>query len=113
MLCLLFSACNDEKSDEEIVAPIVYQYDIPQGFPSMDIPKDNRPSKQRITLGKKLFFDSILSKTKDISCGSCHQQHLAFADEVAISKGVHERQGERNSPSLMNIGYHYAFFSDG
>ncbi len=113
MLCLLFSACNDEKSDEEIVAPIVYQYDIPQGFPSMDIPKDNRPSKQRITLGKKLFFDSILSKTKDISCGSCHQQHLAFADEVAISKGVHERQGERNSPSLMNIGYHYAFFADG
>lgn len=34
--------------------------------------KENSITKEKVTLGKKLFFDTILSSDKSISCASCH-----------------------------------------
>ncbi len=34
--------------------------------------KENKLSKAKIELGKDLYFDKILSKSKDISCATCH-----------------------------------------
>ncbi len=59
------------------------------------------------TLGNVLFYDVSLSKDNSVSCGSCHQQQLAFADDVAFSKGVNDRLTARNSialGSLTNFG---------
>jgi cytochrome c peroxidase len=64
-------------------------------------------------LGKKLFFDPILSKTKKISCASCHKEELAFADNTAVSLGVRNQKGVRNTPSAMNMSLQAAFFWDG
>lgn len=82
-----------------------YHLKIPEGFPEPIIPKDNQLTKARIDLGKKLFFDPILSRDSTISCGSCHHQELAFADKVKISQGVEGRLGFRNVPSLANVAY--------
>jgi cytochrome c peroxidase len=64
-------------------------------------------------LGRKLFFDPILSRTKKISCSSCHKQEFAFSDTSAVSLGVHNRKGLRNTPSAMNMSLQVAFFWDG
>ncbi|MEO6132066.1 MAG: cytochrome c peroxidase [Saprospiraceae bacterium] len=52
------------------------------------------------TLGRVLFYDKNLSKDNSVSCGSCHQQNLAFADREALSKGIENRSTNRNSLSL-------------
>jgi len=64
-------------------------------------------------LGRNLFFDPILSRTKKISCASCHKEEFAFSDTSAISLGVHSRKGVRNTPSAMNMSLQVAFFWDG
>jgi cytochrome c peroxidase len=87
--------------------------ELPVGFPSMEFPSDNEFSQERWELGKMLFFDPVLSSDSSISCASCHLPELAFSDRVAFSKGVKERDGTRNSPSLANIGYHPYFTREG
>ncbi len=34
--------------------------------------KNNTLTKEKIILGKELYFDAILSQNRDISCNSCH-----------------------------------------
>jgi len=52
------------------------------------------------TIGRVLFYDKELSMDKTTSCGSCHQQSLAFADNKAFSKGVLGNQTLRNTIGL-------------
>ena len=64
-------------------------------------------------LGKLLFFDSILSKDRTISCASCHKPGFAFADSSRVSMGVAGKKGVRNTPSAMNVLLQQFFFWDG
>jgi cytochrome c peroxidase len=76
----------------------------------------NKPATKPITpaqLGRKLFFDPILSSNRSISCASCHKEKFAFADTSATSLGVFQRKGVRNTPSAMNTALQSAFFWDG
>jgi cytochrome c peroxidase len=66
-----------------------------------------------IELGRQLFFDSILSSTRQISCASCHKPEFAFADTSVVSLGVFGRKGTRNTPSAMNVANAASFFWDG
>ncbi|WP_017496835.1 cytochrome-c peroxidase [Flavobacterium sp. WG21] len=66
-----------------------------------------------VKLGKKLFFDPMLSSDNSISCASCHKPEFAFADNVSLSKGVNSRMGERNTPSVMYSDERLSFFWDG
>ena len=70
------------------------------------------PNKE-VALGKTLFFDSILSGNRTISCASCHREAFAFADTASISLGVFGRKGKRNTPSAMNMAMQSSFFWDG
>jgi cytochrome c peroxidase len=91
-----------------------YHLDIPMGFDPMPIPDDNPLTVEGVELGKKLFYDPILSSDYNMSCAGCHLQEYAFADTVPISRGAHhEHIGTRNSPSLANVGYLKALFSEG
>lgn len=64
-------------------------------------------------LGKKLFFDSILSRDYSISCASCHKPEFAFADNSPVSVGVYHQKGSRNTPSAMNMTDRNFYFWDG
>lgn len=86
---------------------------IPEGFPTPDFPVDNEFTKARWELGKKLFFDPVLSRDSSISCASCHFSEKAFSDTVAFSLGVDQVVGTRNAPTLANIGYHPYFTREG
>ena len=80
-------------------------------FMNASIEKEEPTTKEE--LGKLLFFDSILSATKTISCASCHKPEFAFADNAPVSLGVNNRKGTRNTPSAMNLRSHETFFWDG
>lgn len=67
----------------------------------------------RVSLGRILFFDPILSKDSTISCASCHKPEFAFSDTVSLSLGVGGTPGRRNTPSVMNMASRSIFFYDG
>jgi cytochrome c peroxidase len=67
----------------------------------------------REELGRKLFFDNILSKDKTINCSSCHNPEFAFADTAVFSKGIGGKLTARNSPGLTNLSGRTHFFWDG
>ncbi|HEX5754450.1 MAG TPA: cytochrome c peroxidase [Archangium sp.] len=86
---------------------------VPSGFPAMRVPEDNALSRERVELGKRLFFDTRLSRTGEVACASCHQQENAFADPRRVSEGVEGRLGTRNAPPLFNLAWNTSFFWDG
>lgn len=62
-------------------------------------------------LGQRLFFDPRLSSNGAISCATCHDPELGFADGKQVFEGL--GRGERHSPSLWNVAYQRWFFWDG
>lgn len=49
------------------------------------VPEDNPLTPEKIELGRRLFFDKLLSQDRSISCASCHKPELAFSDGLAVS----------------------------
>ena len=80
---------------------------------SVPFPKDNPLSAGKIAFGKKLFFDTRLSKNNEISCASCHKPELAFTDGFPKSHGVNGAIAMRNAPSLLNASYFKRYMYDG
>lgn len=89
----------------------VSQVTLPMG--EMTYPEDNPYSPEVAELGRELFFDVRLSPNNKIACASCHLPHKAFTDGRKVSLGFEDRTGDRNAPSLMNIGYHPYFMMEG
>ena len=88
--------------------------EIPRGLDLyMPIPEDNPLIPEKVALGRRLFFDPILSRDYTLACASCHDPRGAFTDGRALAVGVFGRRGNRSAPSLVNRGYGRAFFWDG
>ncbi|PUB34416.1 cytochrome c peroxidase [Elizabethkingia sp. YR214] len=66
-----------------------------------------------VMLGKKLFFDPKLSASSQISCSSCHNPEMGWADRQEVALGHDHLQGKRNTQSLYNIAERKSFFWDG
>src|SRR5262245_9920426 len=87
---------------------------------TVSAPADNPQTPEKIALGRLLFWDPILSGTKDVACASCHQPRFGYAENRDISIGVNgtglgERRRfnspnsipfvKRNSPTVVNSGF--------
>lgn len=70
-------------------------------------------TEARFQLGRRLFYDPILSGNNKISCSSCHIQQFAFADTSRFSKGINDKALNRNTMSLVNLSWDTIFFWDG
>jgi cytochrome c peroxidase len=77
------------------------------------IPSDNPLTKESVTLGRRLFFDPVLSKNRTVSCASCHQPEHGFASPDAKAIGIRGQAGRRNAPALMNRAVGKFQFWDG
>jgi cytochrome c peroxidase len=110
-----FIAC---KVDDELKPPVdvqppisstptPYNINYPGGllWPRLKIPADNPLTVEGIALGKKLFYDNILSADNSISCASCHAQNLSFSDSKKLSVGINGQLGLRNAMPLFNLGW--------
>lgn len=76
-------------------------------------PIDNPPNVEKIALGRKLFFDTSLSKTSDISCATCHDPNFGFEDGKSRSIGVTGQDLGRHTPTLINLAWSESYFWDG
>ena len=98
--------------DVEANGPLDYTFNFPEHFGRNPSTFDN----DLATLGRVLFYDKKLSKDESVSCGSCHKQELAFADDFALSRGIELRQTDRNSialGSVFNFNLYYGSISSG
>lgn len=67
-----------------------------------------------IQLGRVLFYDPVLSSDSSVSCASCHSPYNAFTHvDHALSHGIKDRIGTRNSPVLVNLAWGKSFMWDG
>ncbi len=74
----------------------------------------NKITSQKVLLGKTLFYDPALSANNTISCANCHSQYSAFTHvDHALSHGIRDSIGTRNSPALMNLAWQKLFMWDG
>jgi cytochrome c peroxidase len=71
------------------------------------------PSEAQIALGKRLYFETKLSKDGSLSCNSCHGLDTFGVDNAQFSSGVGGQLGGRNAPTVMNAAGHLAQFWDG
>ena len=76
-------------------------------------PKDNPITPAKTALGKKLFFDPILSRGNNISCMTCHNPLKGWSDADKVAIGDKGRKGIRNTPTILNSAYQYVYFWDG
>lgn len=91
--------------------PLVYPSYFPK--PVYDF-KANPLKRAKIELGRKLFYDPILSRDHTVSCSSCHNSNQAFSHAGnGLSKGIEDGIGDRNSPAIFNLAWQKKFMWDG
>ncbi len=78
---------------------------VPRGFPLPVVPATNVPTREKVELGRYLFYDRRLSGNGTQSCADCHQQARAFTDGRARAIGSTGEDHFRSSMALANSAY--------
>ncbi len=74
----------------------------------------NPVTKAGFVLGKKLFYDKLLSRDTTINCATCHISYAAFSNPAhPTSHGIDNLFGRRNAPAIQNMFWRTGFFWDG
>ncbi|MDE2118069.1 MAG: c-type cytochrome [Betaproteobacteria bacterium] len=92
-----------------------FELELPTGLNREDfyLPPDNPINKDKVALGRSLFFDPRLSSDNTVSCASCHSPQAAFSDKRQVSLGVGLQAGDRNAPTIINRAFSRGQFWDG
>lgn len=129
-ILLLFSSCvKDAKIETNISniewdkTPYIMEYPTFLNNPSNQVisPTDNPLTKAGVELGRKLFYEPMLSANNSQSCASCHIQAFSFSDTAQFSIGIYGDKGTRNASPIFNLAYQeskpadtiHRFFWDG
>jgi cytochrome c peroxidase len=84
------------------------------GLPPLPTPADNPMTREKIALGRKLFYDRRLSLNQTFSCAMCHIPEQGFtSQEQATAIGIEGRTVRRNAPTIYNVAYLTSLFHDG
>ncbi|MBW6481864.1 MAG: cytochrome-c peroxidase [Vicingaceae bacterium] len=96
-------------------APLVVPAIFAQTLPPPLIPSNNPQTVEGIALGRKLFYDPILSGDGTQACASCHAPANAFVDTNRFSTGIDFIQGDRNAMPIFNVAWNFTdkYFWDG
>src|SRR5262249_51641834 len=62
-------------------------------------------SREKVELGRFIFYDTRMSGNQTQACASCHQQQLAFTDGLQVGIGSTGQMHPRNSMTLANVAY--------
>ena len=96
--------------------PTPYYVMSMKGIPPFPYLPNNPLTEKGVELGRKLFYDPILSADSSLSCAGCHSVNHAFSDSIQFSIGIDGLPGKRNAMPLYNLGYapfDNGFFWDG
>lgn len=80
------------------------QASAPPGLPPPTGPLNIAPDPLTSELGRRLFFDPILSADRTISCATCHDPNRGWSDGRRVAIGIRGQLGTRNTPTLINVG---------
>lgn len=90
-----------------------HQIGFPTALTDSVVPRNNPQTPEKIALGEKLFFDGRVSANGTVACSTCHDPRLAFTDGRPVAVGIDNREGQRNSPTVLNALYNQFQFWDG
>jgi cytochrome c peroxidase len=90
-----------------------YRLKISRFFPRPALPLDNPLTEEGVELGRRLFFDPVLSINNGQACAACHAPQNAFTDRKPVSPGAEGKVGNRNAMALLNLAWKSSFFWDG
>jgi len=109
--CVYSTPPNNGPTPYEIVEPPLFAQTINPPY----IPSDNPLTVEGIALGRKLFYDPILSADNTQACATCHAAEFSFSESTQFSTGIDGIQGDRNAMPLFNMAWNWSnkFFWDG
>ncbi len=110
--CALFIVSCKKDDDTSNTA---IKFEKPANFPEPVYDLSRNPITQEgFELGKRLFYDPILSRDNTISCADCHISFSAFSHpDHPTSHGIDGLFGRRNAPAIQNMAWRSSFFWDG
>jgi cytochrome c peroxidase len=87
---------------------------VPLGLDAyVPAPESNMLTRDKVELGRTLFFWKGMSRDRSLSCAGCHVPEKAFSDGKARAVGVRGQVGPRRAPALLNRAWGRSFFWDG
>ena len=118
LLTIIFISCGrTEKKASEKQSPVISQADqqliTRANTLFAQLPKPEQTDTKIVQLGKKLYYETSISKNGKMSCNTCHDIKTYGVDNLATSPGHEGKFGNRNSPTTFNAGLHIAQFWDG
>ena len=96
-ILLIAAAAEDDallKQAQEIFQP------LPKDMATAEFPI----TRERVELGRSLFFDPRLTIDANMSCSSCHQPAFYGTDALPKAMGVKQRPHPRHVPTNLNAG---------
>lgn len=99
------ASANRATAQAARVGDSAFRWNLPPGFPEPRVPDDNPMTSGKVALGRRLFYDTRLSRDGTFSCATCHQQSRAFADDKGRGLGVTGERHPRGPMSLANVAY--------
>lgn len=96
-----------------IAGETAFELELPAGFSQPIFADDYALTRERILLGRTLFYEGSLSGNGRVSCGTCHVRRMALTDRKPLSKGIDGQTVARNSMPLFNVAWKNHFFWDG
>jgi cytochrome c peroxidase len=109
-LALVLVACRkDDPAQGEI------RFVAPSNLPAPTYDFAANPvTREGFELGRKLFYDPILSRDSSIACADCHISFSAFSHPAHVtSHGIDGLFGRRNALPMQNLAWSPNFFWDG
>ena len=101
----------------DAAVPSGFGLQVPKGIPEQlwrkSIPAHNPLTKDKVALGEALYFDKRLSRDGTVSCATCHDPAMAFADSNPLAVGAGSKMGVRNTPTVLNAMFSDTQFWDG
>jgi cytochrome c peroxidase len=85
----------------------------PVAWSSIYVPPGNELTADRIALGRKLYFDTHLSRDGTLACATCHDVSRGFTDHRNVSEGISDQLGRRSAPTTLNAALLQNMFWDG
>ena len=95
LLALVLTSCGENiKEEKKTLVKASITKTITALPETVKAPLDNPTSEAKETLGKLLFFDPILSGSKDVACATCHHPKNGYTEFLDLSIG----------PNAMGLG---------
>ena len=96
-----------------ITSLLAMSFSLASGEPIKPLPQSIAYDRSKAELGKKLFHDPVLSKDGTVACVTCHHLENGGDDGMQFSFGVEGREGNINSPTVLNAFFNFRQFWDG